>query len=208
MKNIFIYNRVSTQKQSNSLISQREELMMLSKSNNWNVVKIYDDVVSGYSKNDDRHILNEMIEEGKGLGIDMILIHELSRIGRSVDEVISTINKLNDLGISLYVKTNGIETLIDGKVNPMTTFMISILSSVNQMEKSITQTRLQRGRDSYIRNGGKVGRPTNTGLSKDDLLSKHKDVVKLLKGGMSIRKTSKLTDKSVSTIQRVKMVMN
>jgi DNA invertase Pin-like site-specific DNA recombinase len=57
------------------------------------------------------------------------------------------------------------------------------------------------------RQGRKLGRPEGTGLEAADLLEKHKDVVRQLKTGQSVRNTAKITGKGASTVQRVKAAL-
>ena len=72
------------------------------------------------------------------------------------------------------------------------------------MEKTTTRLRIKSGYDNYRKNGGKVGR--KDGFRKDEtkLLVEHKDVVKLLKQGLSVRKVMKLSGKSSGTVQKMK----
>jgi hypothetical protein len=51
--------------------------------------------------------------------------------------------------------------------------------------------------------GVELGRPEGSGLDGATLLAKHKDVVKELKAGQSIRNAAKITGKGGSTVQRV-----
>ena len=55
--------------------------------------------------------------------------------------------------------------------------------------------------------GRTLGRPQGTGLEAAALLEKHKDVVKHLKAGQSVRNAAKITGKGASTIQRVKAAL-
>jgi len=82
--------------------------------------------------------------------------------------------------------------------------MIQILTSVSEMEKIQIRQRIKSGYDNHIKNGGKVGRNEGYKKSESILLEEHKDAVKLLKQGYSIRKVMKLTDKSSGTIQKLK----
>jgi DNA invertase Pin-like site-specific DNA recombinase len=85
--------------------------------------------------------------------------------------------------------------------------MVQILVSVSEMEKTQIRQRIKSGYDNHLANGGKVGR--NLGYRKDNtlLLDEHKDAVKLLKQGYSVRKVMKLTDKSSGTIQKLKKLI-
>jgi len=57
------------------------------------------------------------------------------------------------------------------------------------------------------KSGRAIGRPTGTTLETADFLAKHKDVVKLLKSGQSIRNAAKISNKGGSTVQRVEAAM-
>jgi DNA invertase Pin-like site-specific DNA recombinase len=82
--------------------------------------------------------------------------------------------------------------------------MIQILTSVSEMEKTTIRLRVKSGYENFRKNGGKVGRKEGFRKDKDLLLTEHKDVVKLLKQGYSVRKTMKLTDKSSGTVMKIK----
>ena len=96
----------------------------------------------------------------------------------------------------------------NGEINPLSQFMIQILTSVSEMERTTIRQRIKSGYEQYRNGGGKVGR--KDGFKKDDtsLLTEYKDVVKLLKQDYSVRKIMKLTDRSSGTIMKVKRVLN
>ena len=206
MIQVVIYSRVSTGIQDYK--RQTDELIEYSNKMGYKVVKTFEEKISGGKNNEERPKLMEMIGFIKANHIDKVLCWELSRIGRNTIEVLKTIKLLNDNCISLYIKNYNIETLNDKcEVNTLSQFMIQILTSVSEMEKTTIRQRVKSGYDNFIKNGGKVGR--KEGFKKDDelLLTEHKDVVKLLKQGLSVRKVMKLTDKSSGTVQKIKKLL-
>lgn len=64
--------------------------------------------------------------------------------------------------------------------------------------------RLNSGRAKYIAEGGKLCRKVGSVKSTDKKQEEYKQVLKELKKGTSIRRTAKLCDVSVSTVQRLK----
>ncbi len=71
------------------------------------------------------------------------------------------------------------------------------------------KSRLQSGREKYIRDGGRLGKPKGSGIkTKDKLAIEYKAVIKNLKAGQSVRNTAKITGVSPSTVQRVKKEFN
>lgn len=203
---VVIYSRVSTNSQD--FKRQTEELMEFSKNNLYEVVNVFEEKISGGKINEERPQLMEMINFVKTNKIDKVLCWELSRIGRNTIEVLKTIQLLNENCISLYIKNHGIETLNDKcEINPMSQFLIQILTSVSEMEKTQIRQRIKSGYESYRKNGGIVGRKIGFKKDNETLLTEHKDVVKLLKQGYSVRKTMKLTDKSSGTVQKIKKII-
>ena len=64
--------------------------------------------------------------------------------------------------------------------------------------------RLNSGRDSYIKNGGKLGRKPGSVKTTEQKWEEYKEVISLLKKGYAIRNVAKLSGVSVSTVQRIK----
>ena len=188
---------------------QINELTDYSKNRNWDVVKVFEEKISGITKNEERPILMDMITFIQKNNIDKVLCWELSRLGRNIVEVLQTIEILNTNQISLFIKNYNLETLDENKeVLPLSQFMIQVLSSVNMMERVQIRMRIKSGYDNYRKSGGTVGRKKGFKKSNDDLLKQHSDVIKYLKQGQSVRNTMKLTDKSSGTIQKVKRLLD
>jgi DNA invertase Pin-like site-specific DNA recombinase len=203
---VVIYSRVSTLSQDYK--RQTVELKEYSQKMGYQVVKTFEEKISGGKINEDRPLLMEMVNYIKENNIDKVLCWELSRIGRNTIEVLKTIKLLNDNCISLFIKNYNIETLNDKcETNPLSQFLIQILTSVSEMEKTTIRQRVKSGYENFRKNGGKVGRKEGFRKDDDQIFSEHKDIVKLLKQDYSVRKIMKLTDKSSGTIQKVKKLM-
>lgn len=204
---VVIYSRVSTQSQDYE--RQTNELLEHAKKMGYEVLMKFEEKISGGKKNIDRPELEAMLKFVRDNKVQKVLAWELSRIGRDSLEVLKTINLLNEHKVSLFIKNYNLETLNEeGEVNPLTQFMIQILNSVSEMERSTIRLRIKSGYDNYRKHGGKVGR--KEGFKKDEhqLLEQYKDVAKLLKQGYSVRKVMKLTDKSSGTVQKVKKLIS
>jgi DNA invertase Pin-like site-specific DNA recombinase len=202
-----IYSRVSTSTQDTK--RQSDELMDYASKMKMEVVKVFEEKISGAKRNDERPVLMEMIQFIKKNKIEKVLCWELSRIGRNSLEVLKTIQLLNENQISLYIKNFNIETLNEKKeVNPLSQFMVQILTSVSEMERTQIRQRIKSGYDSFRNQGGKVGRKKGYKKDKETLLQEHKDIVKFLRQGQSVRNIMKLTGKSSGTVQKVKGLFN
>ena len=63
---------------------------------------------------------------------------------------------------------------------------------------------MNSGRKLYIERGGKLGRKVGSVKTTEQKREDHKDIISYLKRGYSVRNTAKLTNKGVSTVQRIK----
>lgn len=203
---VIIFSRVSTNSQDYA--RQTNELKEYAGIMNWNVIGVFEEKISGAKKNEERPILSDMIQFIKSNQVDKVLCWELSRIGRNTIEVLKTIQLLNENCISLYIKNHNLETLNDKcEINPMSQFMVQILTSVSEMEKTTTRQRIKSGYDDFRKSGGKVGRKLGSIKSEESILNENKEVVKLLRQGYSVRKVMKLADKSSGLVQKVKKLI-
>ncbi len=75
-------------------------------------------------------------------------------------------------------------------------------------ELELLRARIMSGLAEARRKGKKLGRPAGSVLTPAKLLLKHRDVARLLQSGQSIRNAAKLSEKSVSTVQRVKALLD
>lgn len=200
---VVILARVSTNTQD--FQRQIDDLRDYSKKMDYEVLEVYAEQISGAKKNEDREGLSNMLNYLKSNKVDKVLSWEMSRIGRSTIEVLKTIEALNKLGVSLFIRNFNLETLDqDGKINPLSNLMIQILSSISEMERTQIQQRMSSGYSNFRKNGGVVGRKKGYRKSKERLLNDHSDIVKYLRKGRSVREVMKLTDKSNGTVMKIK----
>lgn len=201
MKKVVIFARVSTNIQDYE--RQVNELTALSQRNNWIVSATFCEKVSGAKKNTERKELSKMIEYLRSNNINMVVVTELSRLGRDTLQVLEVIEQLNKLGISLYIQNYHIETLTeDGRVNPMSQFLITILAEVARMERKTIRERVESGYKNYRANGGKVGRKEGYRKSDVDMKEQYIEEIRLLRKGISLRNISKITGTSINTIRK------
>ena len=83
-----IYARVSSIGERQSNERQIEDLKILSKQKNYNIEKICEEKISGAKRNAERPVLTECLEYCFSNNVKILLISELSRQGRYVDEVL------------------------------------------------------------------------------------------------------------------------
>jgi DNA invertase Pin-like site-specific DNA recombinase len=112
-----IYARVSSVSDRQNTERQVKDLMEYANYQKYEVVRVFEEKVSGAKKNSDRAVLQEAIEYCISQKIDILLCSELSRIGRSSFEVLETVKRLIDNKVNLYLQKEKM-TLLDDNGKP------------------------------------------------------------------------------------------
>ena len=206
MDKVVILARVSTQAQD----YQRQviELQDYCKKAGWEVTRVFANKVSGAKAVTERAEIVEMVEYIKTNNVKRVVCLEISRLGRNTLEALKVINYLNENGVSLYVKNYNLETLVDGKVNPVASLICTILLEIASMERLTIKERMASGRDQYIakcrETGKKMGRPSTYRKSDEAYKDQYAKEISLLRKGISLRNIYAITGTSIGTLQRLK----
>ena len=213
MKTAIIFSRCSSSgalEARQDTTRQVEDLQRYATTNGLEVIRIVEEHQSGGKSNKDRPILQEALSFCKENHIDIILVSELSRLGRKCDEILETIKYLKDNRINCYFLKEQLSIFsLDGKENPYLTIMTAVLGTAAELERQSIYWRLKSGRDKYIRDGGKIGKPKGSGVKdKAQLASEYKSIIRCLRSGESVRHTALITGYSPSTVQRIKRVFS
>lgn len=211
MKTAVIYARVSSVSDRQNTDRQVIDLKAYASDNHLDIRKVFDEHISGAKKNSERPILCECLEYCVSHNIDIILCSELSRLGRSVYEVLDNVKFCRDHHVNIYFQKEGITIFNpDGTENPYTAIMIAVLGTAAQLEREAIKFRLNSGRAAYIAKHGHegLGRPQGTGKTTEVLENQYRGVIKELKRGTSVRRTAKLCDVSTFTVQKIKKVFS
>ena len=204
-KKAVIYARVSSIGDRQNTDRQVKDLMDYAAYQKMEVSKVFEEHISGAKKNDERPVLCEAIKYCKENRIDVLLVSELSRLGRNAFEVLASVKDLLDCGINLYIQKEQFTLLDkDGKPSLFAPVMIATLSTCAQLERENISFRLNSGRKLYVAKGGKLGRKPGSVKSLEKKKDEYREVISLLKKGYSIRDVAKLSGKGISTVQRVK----
>lgn len=207
MDKVVILACVSTDKQEYE--RQLVELRDYCGRMGWEVVREFSNKVSGAVSIEDREEIMSLVEYVRANEVKRVVCLEISRLGRNTLEALKVIQILNDNKVSLYVKNYNLETLTaDGKVNPVTSLICTILLEVASMERLTIKERMASGRDQYIakcrRDGIKMGRPSEYRKSIDEYKAQYQKEISLLRKGISLRNIYSLTGTSVNTLRRLR----
>ena len=200
-----IYARVSSTGERQSTSRQVADLTQYATTNGMAVTEIFEEHISGAVKNEERPVLCECLDYCIANGIDTLLISELSRLGRNVDEVLANVKRCKENNLNIYFQKENISIFqADGSKNPFLNIFISILGTCAEMEREAIKFRLDSGLKRYREQGGKVGRKVGSIKTNEQKQEEYAKVLRCLKQGKSIRDTSILCGVSVSTVFRVK----
>ena len=185
---------------------QVEDLKHYADLNGISIIKTYEEHISGGKANKERPLLQEALSFCIDNKISLIICSEMSRISRKCDELLETIKFLKDHHINCFFLKEQLSIFSpDGKENPYLTIMCAVLGTAAELERETIYYRLKSGRDKYVRDGGRLGKPKGAGIkSREQMAVEYKAVIKNLRAGQSIRNTSKSTGFSPCTIIKVK----
>ena len=205
MKSAVIFARVSSSSDRQNTERQINDLTNYARKNDFEIVKVFTEHISGAKKNEERTVLMECIDFCISNNVNTLLCSELSRIGRSTLQVLKTLEALHENGVNVYVQNLSINTLNENKqLNPIASILLTVMAEMSNIERQNIQYRLNSGRATYIANGGKLGRKKGSIKTTEQKKQEYSEVISLLKRGYSVRNIAKLTGFGSATVQRVK----
>ena len=173
---IIAYLRISTQEQD--LNNQKLELHEYAHKNNFKIDEFIEIEISSRKNPSERKInlLMEKLQKG-----DLLIVSELSRLDRSVGQVIQIIDALIKNNVRFIAVKEGIK--VDGKQNIQTKTMITLFGLFAEIERDLISERTKQGLNAAKAQGKILGRPKGSGKSKLDPFKL--EIEALLKNGSS-----------------------
>jgi len=189
---VALYLRVSTGGQS--VANQRRELEDMADRAGWKIIDVYqDEGISGAKGRNGRPALDRMLNDATRRHFKKLLVWDLSRLGRSLRDLISITDHFQEVGIDLYVHKDAIDTgTASGRL------FFHMVGAIGEFERERIRERINAGLARAKAEGKRLGRPSGTSKSK----VKHQAEIASLRGaGMSIRKIAGTVRVSTSTVQ-------
>ena len=202
MNRAAIYARVSSAGERQSTERQVADLKRYAAASGMEVVEVFEEKASGAKK--DREKLAECVAFLEGGGAEHLLVTELSRLGRSLRQVLEVVDRLTERGVNIYFQSQGLNTIVDGKPDATVKAMVSMFGTFAELERTMIHDRLQSGREIAKMKGKRMGRPKGTGMTKEELLAKYPKAVKRLQAGRTIREVAGECELSTKTVQKIK----
>ncbi len=150
------YLRVSTTNQT--IENQEYALLQYAQKHNLKIDQYIQVVISSRQKDVNRKIDELFHSLSTG---DTLIVTELSRLGRSVANVIDIINCLIKKQVNVHmIKENLI--IESNNSNPMAMFMINVFASFGQLERDIISLRTKEALAARKAKGIQLGKPKGT----------------------------------------------
>ena len=204
-KKAVIYSRVSSVGDRQDTTRQVRDLEILAKQRNLTIEKTYEEHISGAKRTQDRPVLKDCLDYCFTNDIDILLISELSRLGRNVDDVLANVRLCKEKCLNVYFQKEQLSIFNDdGKEHPFLTIFIAVLGTCAEMERENIKFRLNSGKAQFIAKGGKVGRKEGYKKPDEKLQEEYAGVIKLLRKGYPVRMIAKSEGVGISTVMRIK----
>ncbi|WP_211437160.1 recombinase family protein [Campylobacter curvus] len=176
------YVRVSTDSQVTS--NQKNEILNYAFTKGFKVDRFIDVVLSSRKDTISRRIDELLASVSK---YDKVIISELSRLGRSTQEVLQTIDKLMSAGAELHIIKQAMIINPNNKNDFTSKAMITLLSLFSELERDLISQRTKEALKARKASGVKLGKPK--GSIQKSKYDEHKDRILELYGlGLSLNK--------------------
>lgn len=201
--NVVIYSRVSSQTQENE--RQIVDLKNRAKEKSWEVKRVFQEKISGTINSNERPAFKSMLRYLDEQNIKIVMVAEVSRIGRKVLDVLITVDTLHKRQIGIYIKPFDLLTFQNGEENPMGKMLLQMFALGSEMENDLRRQRQKEGIAMAKIKGKYKGRKNGAKAGTEQLLAKYEDIVDLLNNSsLSLRRIAGISGKSINTIRKIK----
>jgi len=132
-----------------------------------------------------------MLKDASRRKFDIVMAWAIDRPGRSLSDLLDTIQHLEACGVDLYLDQQAIDT-----TTPMGKLVFQVAGAFAEFERTMIRQRVKAGLKRAVAQGVKLGRP------KIDSATERK-VRKQLAKGVGILKVAKSLGIGTGTVQRI-----
>jgi len=194
MSFIWGYIRVSTEKQDRE--NQKHGILEYANKHGLSPVKFTEETISSRKKLEQRkiwHLVEHQLNHG-----DILIVSEISRLGRSVSEVMAIFQKLIDKEITTHIIKGG--HIIGGGDNKIqSTVFIFAFSLAAEIERELISQRTKEALARKKAEGVQLGRPPGR-AQRVKLTDKKEEIEAMLAKGISKTNIAKLLECSRTTL--------
>ena len=192
VQKVAIYCRVSTTDQSCS--RQERDLRAYAKKAGYEVVGVWKETASGIKNN--RLERKQVMNLAQAREIDVVLVTELTRWGRSTIDLITTLQDLAHWGVSVIAITG----LQFDLTTPQGKLIASVMASLAEFERDLVRERVCSGLAAAKAKGKKLGRKPGQRVKADKFAPK---VLQMVAEGYSYRQIARELHLSKTTVNDI-----
>jgi DNA invertase Pin-like site-specific DNA recombinase len=194
-KRAAIYARVSTDGQTtdNQVIALRE----IAGRRGWDIIEIYaDQGISGAKGRNKRPGFDRMLKDANRRKFDVIMAWAIDRMGRSLRDLVDSIEHLEAVGVDLYLDQQSIDT-----TTPAGKLLFQVTGAFAEFERSMIRQRVNAGLARARAQGKRLGRPR--------IAQKTEQAIRdaLASGATGMLKIAAAFSVGSGTVQRIKAEM-
>ena len=180
---IFAYIRVSTDKQTNE--NQRFELTRFAEQRQWQIDTWTEETISALKKLEHRKLSGLLNQMRRG---DVLLVTELSRVGRNLMQIMSILNQCMERDIQVFTTKEGYE--LGNNINAKILAFAFGLSA--EIERNLISQRTKEALARKKAEGVVLGRPKGSKSKRKKLTGKEDEIARLLAKKISVSGISRL----------------
>lgn len=193
-KRAAIYVRVSTDKQT--VENQVTALRQIAERRGWEIVQEYRDAgISGAKGRESRPGLDQMLKDASKRRFDVVMAWAIDRLGRSLIDLLGTIQTLEACGVDLYLDRQAIDT-----TTPAGRLMFQVTGAFAEFERSMIRQRVHAGLKRAVKAGKTLGRPKISPALEKRIRGQ-------LQAGKGILKVAREVGVGTGTVQRIAQEM-
>jgi len=186
-----LYVRVSTDRQT--VENQVAKLIEVATARGWQIVATFTDAgISGAKGRKDRPGLDDMLNQAQRGKFDVVMAWAIDRVGRSLIDLLGTIQHLEACKVDLYIDQQQIDT-----TTPSGRLLFQVTGAFGEFERSMIRERVNAGLARAKAEGKTLGRPRN------DDAKQRAAVMRLRKQGIGILKIARTVGAGTSYVQRI-----
>jgi DNA invertase Pin-like site-specific DNA recombinase len=160
-----LYARVSSHDQQ-TLPMQNRALREYAARRGWTTTMQVKEVGSGAAQ---RQMREKLMEAARRRDIDVVLVWRLDRWGRSVTDLLATLQELEHLGVGFVSLTEALDL-----TTPAGRAMAALLAVFAEFEREVLRERVRAGLAHARQNGKRLGRPLTAALHTDQVRKLHR----------------------------------
>ncbi len=194
-KRIFAYLRVSTGDQD--LKSQQLGILEYAKAHDLQPIKFVAETVSGTVPVAERTLGKVLIPQM--VAGSTLVVSEISRLGRSVVDILSTLKLLSEGGVAVHVVKSGQQ--LDGSLTSK--ILTTVLGLAAEIERELIRQRTKEGQQRARARGVHIGRPrlTDDSQRRSKLDIRGEEIKKLAGKGVNVQNLSRVFDCTWKTMR-------